>query len=358
MCSFSNFLNPLLKLSTAHDNHVRLTVQFIFHQLLDRHKNLQKLKSLTTLSSLPALTIGKAFRQDLMFMKKHGNEVLLRLYENFKFPNNNLTNYNALYITMALLCLEMGTEILAELLRFIFAVQDYALSCRPIKTSTAATSDQQKEGDGEKNSQPNVTVNGNLIPQATANVNSNNALSDLNVCAIHAVVAAFLRFTSQLTSIPAFVDYVEEIIKSRDTNFKYLLPEYNPLIANLDDTISLNHSISAGDSECNTFKFEQDFDLLDNLQQKYHLEDIKFDQLNENLIFNKNNIIEALLSSGHDTTLLQTPFTTGQTVVDSKMSRSTSDLNSINVEVDSINSSPGLPRVSFVSFSFLFINFY
>jgi len=66
----SNFLNPLLKLSTANDNHVRLTVQFIFHQLLDRHKNLQKLKSLTTLSSLPALTIGKAFRQDLMFMKK------------------------------------------------------------------------------------------------------------------------------------------------------------------------------------------------------------------------------------------------------------------------------------------------
>ena len=307
----SNFLNPLLKLSTAHDNHVRLTVQFIFHQLLDRHKNLQKLKSLTTLSSLPVLTIGKAFRQDLMFMKKHGNEVLLRLYENFKFANNNLSNYNALCLTMALLCLEMGTEILAELLRFIFAVQDYALSCRPI-IQKATASDQKEENNQESSNQ---NANSNLIQQqaSVSNNSSSNGLSDLHVCAIHAIVATFLRFTSQLTSIPAFCDYVEEIIKERDISFKYLLPEHNPLITNLDDNISLNHSISAGDIEANTFKFEQDFDLLDNQQLKYHVEDCKFDQLNDSLLFNKNNIIEALGSSGHDTTLLQTPFTTGQT---------------------------------------------
>lgn len=305
----SNFLNPLLKLSTAHDNHVRLTVQFIFHQLLDRHKNLQKLKSLTTLSALPVLTIGKAFRQDLMFMKKHGNEILLRLYENFKFPNNNLSNYNALYITMALLCLEMGTEILAELLRFIFAVQDFALNCRPIKNESKEDEKSLNEKNNHNNGIQNQTINQtvNIVPQI-----SNNGLSDLHVCATHAIVSTFLRFTSQLTSIPAFCDYVEEIIKTRDIHFKYLLPEYNPLITNMDDNISLNHSISAGDSEMNTFKIEQDNELsLDNL--KYHSEDIKFDQLNDSLIFNKNNIIEALASSGHDTTLLQTPFTTGQT---------------------------------------------
>ena len=319
----SNFLNPLLKLSTAHDAHVRLTVQFIFHQLLDRNKNLPKLRSLTTLSALPVLTIGKAFRQDLMFMKKHGNEVLLRLYENFKFPNNNLANYHALHITMALLCLEMGTEILAELLRFIFAVQDYALNCRPIKQTVTvevrrdpADDDRPAEnGRNEKNGavQTPPSANPTISLQHQLSV-SGNGLSDLHVCAIHAIVATFLRFTSQLTSIPAFVDYVEEIIKQRDTHFKYLLPEHNPLITNLDDTASLNHSISAGDSDMNyTFKFEPDLEQLDNLPLKYHADECKFDQLNESLIFNKNNIIEALLSSGHDTSLLQTPFTTGQT---------------------------------------------
>lgn len=344
----SAFLNPLLKLSVVSDNHIRLTVQFIFHQLLDRHNNLPKLKSLTTLTSLPVLTIGKACKQDLMFMKKHGNEILLHLYENIKLPNNNLANYNALYITMALLCLEIGTEILAELLRFIFAVQDFALSCRLMKTSDSKQQDDDKTSEKSfktNNSQnTNLTVNNNLLKSNISQIGQNNSnLSDFHVCAIHAIVATFLRFTSQLTSIPAFCDYVESIIKQRETNFKYLLPEYNPLITNLDDNVSLNHSISAGDSELNTFKFEQDFEEV---LMKYHLEEIKFDQLNDTLLFNKSNIIEALLSSGHDTTLLQTPFTTDQTVVDAKMSRSTSDLQSINVEIDSINSSPGLPRVS------------
>lgn len=311
----SNFLNPLLKLATAHDHHVRLTVQFIFHQLLDRNKNLPKLRSLTTLSALPVLTIGKAFRQDLMFMKKHGNEVLLRLYENFMFSNNSLSNYHALYITMALLCLEMGTEILAELLRFIFAVQDYALSCRPIKAAELKrdpTEERLDRNSKEPGKEPTKEAPAIALQHQLSQ--PSNGLSDLHVCATHAIVATFLRFTSQLTSIPAFVDYVEEIIKQRDTHFKYLLPEYNPLITQLDDTVSLNHSISAGDSEVNyTFKFEQDIELLDALPLKYHCEEIKFDQLNDSLIFNKNNIIEALLSSGHDTSLLQTPFTTGQT---------------------------------------------
>ena len=36
-----------------------------------------------------------------------------------------------------------------------------------------------------------------------------------------------------------------------------------------------------------------------------------------------------------------------QSLVDSSMTRSTSDLNAITVEIDSVNSSPGTVRVSF-----------
>jgi len=120
----SSFLKPLLVLSLASDPNVRLTVQQIFHQLLDRHCNLAKLKQPFTLSPLPALTMEKAYRQDLVFMKKNGSEIMKHIYENVQFANNRAVNYHAIYTTLALLTVELNSEdAVVELLRLMFALQ-------------------------------------------------------------------------------------------------------------------------------------------------------------------------------------------------------------------------------------------
>lgn len=57
-------------------------------------------------------------------MKKHGQAFLEHIYENAKLENNEVENFNALYKTLSLLCVEMNSEeTLTDLLRLVFALQ-------------------------------------------------------------------------------------------------------------------------------------------------------------------------------------------------------------------------------------------
>lgn len=60
-----------------------------------------------------------------MFFKKNGPEILLHIYECVQLGNNIAENFEAIYTTLALICVEFGTdsEALIELLRVIFAIQ-------------------------------------------------------------------------------------------------------------------------------------------------------------------------------------------------------------------------------------------
>ncbi|RWS17619.1 protein EFR3 B-like protein, partial [Dinothrombium tinctorium] len=252
----NSFLNPLLAMSLAADPHVRLTVQRIFQQLIDRHNNLPKLEQPRSLEPLPTFIMEKAYRQDLMFMKKHGIELLCHMYQNVQFENNTSDNYDAIYTTLALLCVEMNSEeALTDLLRLMFAMQD-------------------------------LTLNGSFSEEKNA--------------AIHRLIAGFFHLTAHLTAIPALCSHVEQVIKERETNAPWMLPEFSDISKSEDKS-------------------------------------------KEELLFNKNVIMEALRSTGHDVSRLMTPLITGN-VVDSGMARSLSDLKSIEVEIDSANSSPGTGR--------------
>ncbi|CAG2104067.1 unnamed protein product [Medioppia subpectinata] len=271
----TSFLNPLLSRSLASDPKVRLTVQQIFHQLLDRHNNLPKLSRPVSLSSPDQLTIEKADRRDLMFMKKHGTELLFHIYENVQLSNNTDNNFDAIYATLALLCVELNSEeTLAELLRLTFAIQDLAAA----KGST---------------------------------------LADRHKSSIHCLVAGFLHLVGHLVAIPAYCTHVETVIKCRTEKTPWFLPERNA--ENKQNKSARRDVIDA----------------------KLHASPP--DDLWDELMFNKAVITEALQSSGHDISALLTPFMP-RNMVDSSMTRSISDLNTITVEVDSVNSSPGLPR--------------
>ena len=66
------FLEPLLRMSLNKDAGIRRIVQEIIHTLLDRHGNLRKLRTVRITPDITQmdLTVEKAQRQDVMFMKK------------------------------------------------------------------------------------------------------------------------------------------------------------------------------------------------------------------------------------------------------------------------------------------------
>ena len=181
------FLKPLLSMSLAADPSVRLTVQTIFHQLLDRHQNLTKLSRPLSLASVPppGLAIEKAYRQDVMFMRKNGGEILARIFESFKIPSNSGANYDSLFTTLTLLVVELfSDEVLVEILRVALCLQDSA--------STAAIS---------------------------------LTLSEQQKAALHAMVAALCVFCGQMSALPALQDHVEQVVKQRHEQAPWMLPE-------------------------------------------------------------------------------------------------------------------------------------
>jgi len=144
----------------------------------------------------------------------------------------------------------------------------------------------------------------------------NSTLNDCHKSSIHRLVSGFLHLVADLIAIPAFCTHIEHVIKLRAEKTPSLLPE------------SCNHS-----------KFGHK-------QKRRDVSDSQHsspEDLSEELVFNKAMVSEALQSSGHDISALMTPFMP-RNVVDSSMTRSISDINAITVEVDSVNSSPGMPR--------------
>lgn len=76
------FLKTLFQLSLTNDSEVRLISQQIFHTLLDRHENLNKLQHLTFVADVSELnlTIEKCSRQDQLFMRRHIHGFISVLY--------------------------------------------------------------------------------------------------------------------------------------------------------------------------------------------------------------------------------------------------------------------------------------
>lgn len=253
------FLDPLLKMSVASDPEVRLIVQQILHTLLDRHENMEKLHK-PSIQELD-LTVEKCSRQDMLFMKKHGHEIFLHIYDNMCFPNNRSENSDALYCTLALLCVEVGSEeALMDMLRLTLALQEMALT--------------------------------------------NNGIYDEQRYAIHHIVASYLNLIGQLTAVPEMCQHIEKVIKARQSQAPYLLPEG-----------------SAAPSTAQA------------------------DLIPEHLLFDKNTISDALRNCSHDVSRLLMPFVPRQAGPEpSAVTHSVSDLNSISVEVDSVASSPGVTR--------------
>ncbi|KAH9363514.1 hypothetical protein HPB48_005953 [Haemaphysalis longicornis] len=257
------FLQSLLRMSLAPDPSVRLVVQNILQTLLDRHQNLAALAAMPGCAEpVEELRVEKCSRQDTVFMKKNGPDLLSHIYENAQLPNNQPANFQALYTTLALLCVELGSEdVLIDLLRLMFAIQELPAS-------------------------------------------SSASFTNSHCASLHTLVAAFMFLAGQLTSIPSLCAHVSEVIKVRREQAPHLLPQYSGPPGGMGS-------------------------------------------VPEQALFDRNTVAEALRSTGHDPSKLFTAYaprhSTGQGG-EASVTRSVSDLNSNNIEVASVNSSPGFIR--------------
>ncbi|CAB0038598.1 unnamed protein product [Trichogramma brassicae] len=124
-----SFLQPLLRMSLASDSEMRLLVHQIFHTLIDRHKNSEKLSKPTVSVVELDLAIEKATRPDVIFIRKHGPEIYSALHESLGLINNRVENIESIYTTVALLIVELcSEETVLEMLRLVMSLQDIALT--------------------------------------------------------------------------------------------------------------------------------------------------------------------------------------------------------------------------------------
>lgn len=195
----SAFLDPLFSLSLMEDSELRQLVLEILHNIIDRHDNRAKLRGIRIIPNVAALKIKreKISKQDVAFMKKHGQQLYRHIFLGCKEEDNNHKNFELLFTTLAVLTIELANEeVVIDLIRLGLALQEMALA-------------------NEEN-----------LPMSTR-------------CGIMALVAAYLNFLSQMIANSALCQHVSKVIELRTLDAPYLLPDHIfrdkcPLPENLD----------------------------------------------------------------------------------------------------------------------------
>ncbi|XP_039186128.1 protein EFR3 homolog A [Crotalus tigris] len=179
------FLDPLLSTSLMEDCELRQLVLEILHNLIDRHDNRAKLRGIRIIPDVSDLKIkrDKISRQDVSFMKKHGQQLYRHVYLGCKEDDNVHKNFELLYTSLALITIELANEeVVTDLIRLAIALQDIAI------------------------------LNEDNLPM-------------FHRCSIMGLVAAYLNFLSQMIAVPAFCQHVSKVIEIRTVEAPYFLPE-------------------------------------------------------------------------------------------------------------------------------------
>uniref|UniRef100_A0A8D0D747 Protein EFR3 homolog A n=1 Tax=Sander lucioperca TaxID=283035 RepID=A0A8D0D747_SANLU len=167
----SPFLDPLFSISLMEDSELRQLVFEILHNIIDRHDNRAKLRGIRIIPNVAALKIKreKISKQDVAFMKKHGQQLYRHIYLGCKEEDNVHKNFELLFTTLAILTIELANEeVVIDLIRLSIALQDMALA-------------------NEEN-----------MPMFIR-------------CGIMALVAAYLNFLSQMIANPPFCQHVSKV---------------------------------------------------------------------------------------------------------------------------------------------------
>uniref|UniRef100_A0A8C6VW81 Protein EFR3 homolog A n=1 Tax=Nothobranchius furzeri TaxID=105023 RepID=A0A8C6VW81_NOTFU len=181
-----SFLDPLFSISLMEDSELRQLVLEILHNIIDRHDNRAKLRGIRIIPNVSALKFKreKISKQDITFMKKHGQQLYRHIYLGCKEEDNVHKNFELLFTTLAILTIELANEeVVIDLIRLSMALQEMALA-------------------NEEN-----------MPMFIR-------------CGIMALVAAYLNFLSKMIAHLPLCQHVSKVIELRNLDAPYLLPEH------------------------------------------------------------------------------------------------------------------------------------
>lgn len=129
------------------------------------------------------LIVEKSSRPDVIFIRKHGPEIYLALYESLELTSNTVENVESIYTTLALLVVELASEdTILELLRLVLSLQDLALTSGQIS----------------------ITLKFNL----------------------HAIVISLLILISYVCNITSLMDYAQKVCYNINIDNKILMVYY------------------------------------------------------------------------------------------------------------------------------------
>lgn len=197
------FLIPLLNMLRSPDPDIRLLVLKIFHTLIDRKSNLDKLDQ-STVEPRSDLFAQKANfnKQDNIFFAKHGERFYSELLRVIKDETNSPEFLEHIWITCSLLILECNSD---ENVALLF---DFIMDIQAIATQTT----------------------------------SNPQLRLADRFALHAICISLLAILAFVVRIPDIFEYKERLVAIRRSTASHLLPpieeSYN---ADLDPNENLEY---------------------------------------------------------------------------------------------------------------------
>jgi len=179
-----NFLDPLLRMSLGQDPEVRLLVQYIFHSLIDRHDNRDKLKKSNDFGNVE-LCVEKCSRTDSMFYKNNGSKILYALSESLELPNTTREIIDAIFCTAALICVELASDdVLVDIIRWALSIQDTAMANVMLRPSHRSS--------------------------------------------LHVVALSIVALMAHFVKVSSLETYISKVIAARANNSPHLLPNSTP----------------------------------------------------------------------------------------------------------------------------------
>ncbi|KAJ8710898.1 hypothetical protein PYW08_009413 [Mythimna loreyi] len=167
----------------------RTLLQRILYTLLDRRANAPRLLRATVDYIELGLIVEKCSRQDLIFISKHGYALFSSLYEGLQLESNTMENVEAIYTTLALICIELGSEeTVCDIMQLILAIQQSSMS--------------------------------------------NPVLTVAQQCQLHAISVSLAALLPHVMMLPRLGDYINKIIAARREEAPHMLP---PLLEDYDE---------------------------------------------------------------------------------------------------------------------------
>lgn len=171
-------LEPMLRL--CGNLEMTTLVHGVFHALLDRQGNLEKLRRPRIYPM--HLKTEPCSRADTAFIRKYGEDIYGRILDAMSLPGNSLRTYSSLYTTLALVAIELiSLSTITSYLTAVYSIQEVA-------TTQATLSTKQKFH-------------------------------------LHSICITLLHLILSILQIQPLGDYCDKIIEQRKSRAPHLLPE-------------------------------------------------------------------------------------------------------------------------------------